>query len=67
MLILFKRQIRVRVAVETASGNFRNRYVTVDGVPGDREADLNSKASTEYRRIHGIRNRIVAVEVCRGQ
>lgn len=53
----------IRLSIETASGKHRRTFVTIDRQPGDTDAMVMQKASSEYHRKHRFQSRIVALYV----
>jgi hypothetical protein len=54
---------KIRIRYEARGGDFRNRFVEVNQLPGDDDQTLMAKASDAYRRRFGFQSRVVAIHL----
>ena len=56
-------RVPIRLSVERPSGNRQLVEVTIDRGPTDDDRTVMCKASAEFRGLHGVQDRIVAIYV----
>jgi hypothetical protein len=56
-------RLPIRLSIERPSGERHYVEVTIDRVPADDDGTVMAKACAEYRRLHGVQDRVVAIYV----